>query len=148
MTIEPFTAKRARFSWWELSCGRIRLAGAIEHGEIRLAEADGHGGIRPVEAANRVGVCPAEAPGMARFARQQPSSAARIAQRESSPPPECGKIRSVGVTPPGGEVARSAQWKSLSMSRFAQQEPPRGGEGWQDLLAMHDLRGLDGKRAS
>lgn len=65
----------------------------------------------------------------------------------SRPPPECGKIRSVGVTPPGG-VARFVQWESLSMSRFAQQESPRGGEGWQDLLAMHDLRGLDGKRAS
>lgn len=115
----------ARFSQRELSRGRIRLAGAIEHGKIRLAEADGHGGIRPVEVANRVGVCPAEAP-----------------EREGG-----GKIRPAGVAPPPGGVARFVQWKSLSMSRFAQQEPPRE-RGWQDLLAMHDLRRLDGKRAS
>lgn len=51
----------------------------------------------------------------------------------SHPPGGGGKIRSVGV----------AEHVEICPAGV-----PERGEGWQDLLAMHDLRGLDGKRAS
>lgn len=69
--------------------------------------------------------------GAARFTRQQPSSTARLVQRELS------------------STAGFAQQNPSSTTGFAQQNPFSGSyHAWQDLRAMHDLRGLCSEEGS
>ena len=74
--------------------------------------------------------------GTARFTRQQPSSTARLPQRELSS--AAGFVKRDPSTTTG-----SAQQDPSSTAEFAQQNPSSGScHAWQDLRAMHDLKGL------